>query len=243
MKNYIFLLFTIIALGCTKPRITTEEVIQNLMITPKIIDANGADLINISVTINKDADATKRKIVFETSGGVFSVNELKTITIEAVYEAGTLIARTTIRVSSTPSTIIITAKPENRNPINDFILKDSAHSVTSIPFSIRLEANAFSVSTDYIGEVQLTGILKNDKNKNVSADTKVIFEDYYMNGTAVNGRFRALQTRSDDNSKISAIYSPGPVLPGTNFYVRCTVLNAAGNRTSIKDSVLLTVIP
>lgn len=230
-------------LSCKKQYVESEEVIYGLTLSPDSVDADGSSIISVSANVSKDADASKRKIVFETSSGSFTSNGIKAITLEAVYENGLLVARTTMRSPSSPGSVVVSARPENRNPYNDFIAIDSVQAIASAPTTIKLEPSAFSVSTAFIGEVQITGTLRNAKNRNVSTGNKVLFEDIYLGGATVNGRYRLLQTSSDESSKVSTYYSPGHLPPGTSFYIRCAVLDNAGNKTSIKDSILLTVIP
>lgn len=238
-----FLVLILTLAGCKKIEIDNSEVIESMKISPLEIDADGTSLIDIFVTINKNAEAAKRKLVVESSSGVFPGNNLKNITIEAVYEGGELIARTKLRAPSGPGKVYISARPEIRNAFSDFILKDSITANPSVPASITVSASSFGVQTAYVGEVLITGHLRNGNGKNVSTGYKVQFSDFYVSGGAVGGRFRAIQNASDDNSRVSAYYSPGPVAPGTNIYVWVTVLNATGNPTGIANAVILTVTP
>lgn len=238
----LFLTYLLLLFSCTKQKIITADVVSSLKMSPSTVPADGTSLISVTVFINKDADADKRKLVFETSAGMFS-NNTRTITLEALLENGQLVARTTIKAPSSPGIVVVTVQPEIRSSYNDFIVKDSVTATPSLPASIKVEASTFGVRTDYLGEAQITGTLKNANNNNVSTGVKILYEDYFPGGAPVNGRFRALQVVSDENSKVSTAYSPGHLTPGQNIYVRYTVLDSAGNRTPIKDSVLLTVIP
>ncbi len=243
MRKLIYILSLAGLIACKKQHISTDEVLHTLQLSPNPVDADGSSPINVSIRVNSSADVARRKVILETSAGTFSSTSTKTTTVEALYENGELIARATIKAPISPGFVVVTAKPELRNPYNDFLVKDSVQAIISTPSSISLTPSAFGVQTAYVNEVLITGTLKNLKNRNVSSNTKVIFTDVYANGTPVGGRFRQVQNSSDENSKVSAYYSPGLVTPGTSFYIRATVLDAAGNPTSITDAVLLTVIP
>jgi len=238
MRTLITLIILFALYTCKKIDIDTSDVIPFLELSPKPVQADGTSIINAVVKISKDAEPSKRKIALETTSGVFATNSLKTITVDALFENGELVARTTIRSPITPGQVVVTARPEVRSPYSDFIIKDSVQASPSVAITISLSTSAFGVRTGFLSDVQITGVLKNQNNKNVSSGTNVIFEDIFQNGSPVGGRFRQVQSSSDENSKVSAFYSPGPVIPGTNIYIRATV---AG--TNIKDSVLLTVIP
>jgi hypothetical protein len=241
MRTFIFFI-CLVFFACKKVSIGTEEVINSLVLSPTTVQADGSSVIDVAVKINSNAEASKRKVVLETSSGSFTANNQKTITVDALYENSELVARTTIKAPNSPGNLVVTARPETRTAYNDFIIKDSVQVGPSVPNSISLSASAFSVLTGYQNDVQITGILKNQNGKNVSAGIKVLFEDIYPNGTPVGGRFRQVQNSSNESSTVSAFYAPGYIAPGTNFFVRATVLNSTGGSTAIKDSVLLTVI-
>jgi hypothetical protein len=243
MKKILFIFAVSLVIACKKQTVSTEEVIHSLDLSPAAIDADGSSLVNVSVRINKDAELSKRKVVFETSAGTFTTNNTKTVTIDALYEGGELFAKAVIKGPISPGTIEVTARPENRNPYNDFIIKKSVDAVPSLPASVTVASSAFGVQTGYVSEVLITGTLRNQKNKNVSTGVKVRFDDIYQNGTPVGGRFRQIQSSSDENSKVSAYYSPGLLAPGTDLLVRVTVLDAAGNPTPMNSAVVITVIP
>lgn len=241
MRKTILFIGVISLLSCSKVHIANEEVISSLSLSPASVDADGSSLVDVSVKLNKDADASKRKVVLESSAGVFTTGNLKTITVEALYEAGELVARTKLRAPISPGYIVVTAKPELRNAYNDFILKDSIRALPSLPASVSLSSSSFGVPGGFLGEAQLIGLLKNGNGKNVSSGTKVIFKDVYPGGGPVGGRFRLLQAGSDENSKVSVYYSPGFLAPGTNINLVVTVLDSAGNPTAISDTVTITV--
>lgn len=228
--------------ACKKISINNDQVIESFQVPDEIL-ADGTSQVELVIKINKSADAAKRKLVVETSAGLFTPVNLKTTTIEALFEAGELVARVKLKAPTSAGKIYVSVKPEIRNAYNDFIIRDSLTAIASIPSSIFVSASAFGVQTAFVGEVQITGTLKNGNGGNVSSGYKVQFADFFMNGAPAGGRFRAIQNSSDDNSKVSAFYSPGLVAPGTSLYVMVTLLDAAGNPTGTSNSVILTVTP
>ena len=230
--------------SCEKQNIDASDVISDLSLIPVTIEADGSSMISISVKLNKEAEVSKRKVVFETSSGSFASTNTKTATIEATYEQGLLVARTSIKAPTSPGVMFVTARTEYRSLYNDFIAKGSITIMPSVPVSIKAEPSSFGVRTDFLGEVEISGILKNANGRNVSTGSKVVFEDYFPGqNVSANGRYRLIQVSSDENSRVNVLYSPGHVTPGTPVFVKCTLLDSAGNKTNIKDSVLLTVIP
>lgn len=230
-------------LSCRKVSIETGDVISTMSLSPVTVDADGSSLVDVSVRLNSNSDPSRRKIVLETTAGLFTNVNLKTVTTEALFESGELVARVKLRAPMSPGYMVVTAKPEIRNAYNDFIVKDSVQAKLSIPATISLSASAFGVQGGFLGEIQLTGLLRNGNGKNVSAGARVIFKDVFPGGGAVGGRFRQLQAASDENSKVSVYYSPGFLVPGTNINIVVTVLDSSGNPTAIQDTITITVIP
>lgn len=245
MKTITFFRLAIIVFIASCKKIDNEKIrfIESIKLSPKSVEADNSSLVNMEIRINKDADISKRKLLLETSAGTFLGTGLKTATIDAVFEGGELIGRAKLKAPSSPGTMLVTVKPESRYRYNDFIVVDSVQALPSVVSSISVAASAFGVQTGFVGEVLITGTLKNSNGKNVSSGAKVAFSDFYLNGGPVSGRFRQMQTNSDENSKVTAYYSPGLIPPGTSINVRITVLDASGNPTLISNSVLLTVTP
>lgn len=204
--NKIFIICCILLVSCRKVALSDNEVIQSMKLAPATIDADGTSQAEAIVKINSATDASKRKVIFEASAGTFAATSTKTVTVEAVYEAGELVARAKLKAPMSPGFVTVTAKPETRSAYNDIIIKDSIEAILSSPFSISVSASAFGVQTGYVGEVIVTGTLKNSKGKNVSTGVKVAFTDVYLNGVPVGGRFRQVQNSSDENSKVSVYY-------------------------------------
>lgn len=241
--KYILLAISFLVVSCGKVKVENLKVIESIQLLPSTVEGDGSSQVDLIIKINKSADLSRRKLAVETSSGSFGTSGLKSTTLEAVYENTELIARAKIKAPSAPGFIVITARPEFRNAYHDFIVKDSIPVSPSMPVSITASASAFGVQTGFVGEVLITGTLKNAKGKNVSTGVKVQFADFYQNGMPVGGRFRQTQNSSDESSKVTAYYSPGLIPPGTGIIIRITILDAQGNPTGIFDSVIVTVTP
>lgn len=230
-----------LVLGCKPDTVHPDEVITNLLITDTQPFADGATVIDISTQLPTDADADKRNVVFRTTGGQFLPSNDTTITQKANFEDGKLISRVKFRVPSSTTPITITAFPEVRSNLRNYIVKGVVTPKISSPQSINIIPSSPSVFNGFAGEVQITATLKNG-SRNVTSNTKVLFEDYDLNGVPLKGRYRLKKESSDANSTVSTFYSPGYLAPGTNFYIKCTYLDPDGKKTAIKDSCMITAI-
>lgn len=227
--------------ACKADEITVEDVINELKVSDHKPLADGSTVIDLTVKLNSEADADKRNVVFRASAGGFFPASDTIAAQKANFEGTELIARIKYKVPSSPKTIVFTVQPEIRSKIGDFILKDEIISQVSLPTSLILTPSAVSVATNYAGEIQLTALLKNG-NKNASADCKVVFEDYFVDGAPVNGRYRQKKESTDATSQATTFYSPGNLPPGTSFYIRCTYVDESNNKTSIFNTCLITAI-
>jgi len=242
MRQAYFLLLILSLSSCRKEHIDSIDVISNLSISNKEgLVADGQTLVNITAEIDKRSDLSKRNIVFKTSAGTFTGNNDTVITIKADFLQQKLIGKATLKMPMIPGKIIISAEPEVKVSYGDFNLKDSIEVAPSLPSSIKLEPSSVSVKTGYQSEVQITGTLKNNANKNVSLGTKVKFEDFDENGLSIHGSYRAAQDASDQNSKVSTFYSPGYLPIGTKCSIKCSVLDNSGAVVA-SDVIYLTVI-
>lgn len=237
-------LFLIICLGllysCNK-EVQVNNLLSDFVLSKKQVLADGQTTVTVSVKLSDNSSADRRSVIFSSSSGIFTVSGTKKQTVKAEFENGLIIAKATFRVSMDPGTIKITVQPEFDSPLAEFVLTDSIIVAPSVPSSIKIEPSSFGIGSNFINEVYLSGFLENSSNRYVSKGNKVLFEDVLLSGTPANGRFRNVLNFSNDTSKVSAIYS-ATILPiGTNIKIRATVLDNAGNLTSIKDSVLLTI--
>lgn len=242
MKTICFACFIVFILSCKKQDVSDSDVIYDLILTDHAADADATTSIPVSVKLNHDADADKRKVVLTVTGGSLDAAGNKTITIPAEFSNGDLIARAQWKMPGAPATLYITAKPEAVSAYQDFILKDSVTLRQSVATKIQVTASAFGVPANYTGEVKITGNLKNAKGRNASAGYKVLFEDLYENGSTVKGRFREMQASSNESGTVGALYSPGPVPVGTTIQVIVTLLDELNHKTDVKDTAIVNVI-
>ncbi len=244
MKTYYKIILAFIVLGiysCKRENIIASTVINSLYISNHTPYADGTTIVKISVAIDSIADPTKSSVIFSTNAGTFLSTNDTIITQAATFQSGHLIANVSLRVPMTVGKIIIKAYPAVSSPYFTFLLKDSIMLVRAVPDQIVLTPSALSIASNFGSEVSLTGALS-FQMKNVSTGDKVLFEDYYPGGAKLGGSFRAVKDTSDITSTVSAAYSIGATLPaGTSFFLKCTYLDASGNRTNIKDSTLITV--
>lgn len=227
--------------SCAKEVVPVSEVLSPMQFSSRTIVADGSSTISITVEIGKDADADKRNMRFSTSSGNF-VGGDTTLVKKAEFEGGKLIARVQLKAPMKPGIIKISVKPEASNQFTDYTVSDEIVAVRSEPSQIRVSASSFSVLTAYAGEIRVKGILLNKSDKYVSVGYKVAFEDFFQNGNRVNGRFREVQNISMDSSSVSALYSPGYIPSGSTIYIKATILDSLGVKTSMADSVIINTL-
>ncbi|WP_149242984.1 hypothetical protein [Dyadobacter sp. 32] len=242
-RNWILIVFAAaIAVACEN-KITTDQVIRNLQISPKEgILADGGTKLKVSVQLDDAADVDKRNIVFTASNGEFVNGKDRAITKKAEFEGGQLIAKAEFVVPNTEGKIVFSAKPEVQSRYIDFLVKDSITLAKSEPKFLKLSASSFSVKTGYGSEVVITGKLTSEKNAGVSKNYKVKFEDIAANGQGAKGRFRQQILSSDANSEVSTTYSPTYYPAGSDITIHCFLLNEANEPTQIQDSIKINVI-
>lgn len=241
MKALTYILSLILlCCGCEED-IKIEDVFSNLILIPTEVLADGQSVIDVSVQINNLASADRRNFIFTTTAGTFIGSGTDKITVKAEHEKGLLLAKTKLRVPFSPGEFTVTVQPEYDSPIRDFILFQTVKASASNPASIDLKPSGFGITSNFASQVFLTAFLKNASNKNVSNGVPVLFEDELLNGNPAGGRFRIIQGVTADSSKVSAYYSAPSYPIGTTIKIRSTVLDEKGLKTTIKDSVLVTI--
>lgn len=242
MKRYLYLLTIMcVSLSCDDKVIDTGDVLTNLTISQQEIHADGQSTVEVTVELDKNASSDRRSVVFSTSSGTFLPKDSVKATVKAEFFDGKLIATTKLRAPVRPGTITVTAKPEYDIPSQDFILEGSLTATLSVPAQIRLNPSGFAITANFGSQVALTATLRNSDGKFVSAGYKVVFEDLLGAGGPAGGRFNHLKDVTTDSSVTAASYS-APKLPiGTDIMIKATVLDNAGAKTGITDSVILTI--
>ncbi len=234
---YLFLVAVMLS-GCKKD-VPMSEVMSDFTVDKAQVAANGHSSVTLTVKLNNKASADRRNVIFTTSNGSFGDGSKKTV--KAEYVDGALTAKASFKISTTPGEVTVAVQPEFDSRTQEFRLTKTIQAVPSVTQSLKIEPSGFGLAGNFLSEVHLTAYLKNSEGSFVSAGNKVIFEDILESGAAANGRFRNSKLATSDSSKVSATYG-APTLPlGTNIRIRATLLDAAGNKTTIKDSLTLTL--
>lgn len=243
MKKSLIVFSVIVSLiSCKKETIATDKLINSLLVSPKIVEANGTSIVSVTCQLNSDATSDKREVIFKTTAGQFVENKEQKIVKKAEFENEKLIVKTDILVPMQAGTLTITAEPNLPDIIEDYIATDSVSLIESVPVSIKVSNSSFFVwNNDLKSEVTITGTLFNSSGKKVSMGNNVIGEDYFENNMPVGGRFRETFLSSNSDSKVSTIYTPGNVPVGSNIFIKLTLLDDLGVKTNIRDSVLITI--
>lgn len=241
MKPFVFLALLAIALfGCEKD-VAVEDVLSALTLTPRASEADGQSTVQAQVTLSEKTSSERRNVIFTTNKGVFTTSGKNKETVKAEFVNGILVARASLRVPIQPATLIISVQPEYDSPVRDYLLSDSIKLAPSMPASFTLESSRFGIGTNFSSEVRLVGSLSNLRGGYVSKNNTVQFEDLLLNGTPANGRFGKRSVQSNDTSRVSTFYAANSLPLGTTIKIKGTVLDATGRKTSLADSVLLTV--
>lgn len=236
-KLIILLVFTTFA-GCGK-NIDTDDVIEDLSVTSTTVDANGST-IGVSATINSRASSDKRNVIFTATGGDLTGNTNGKLTVPAVLQNGKLIATATWKAPMKEGDVTITAAAEALSPNGDYSKSVVVSAKAVAASSIHLETSSYGIAANFMNTDTLVASLKNQNNGRVST-TNVVFEDIFHSGASAGGRFRGLQTASDGNSQVKALYSARDLPIGQDILIEVSILDAAGNKTNKRDTVILTI--
>lgn len=244
MKSIIpLILGSLILCSCKKNQeIKVDDVISNLKLSSQTGLADGGTTIIVSVDLSKDADISKRSVIFTISSGNFSNGQNGTITIPADLNNVSITATTTFISPSNPGTIVIRAMP-NIPDSNKYVLTDSINFTNSQPSRISIQTSSYGLRYGFQSEDTIIGTIRNSAGQGASSGMKVLFEDSLLTGTAAGGKYRKANIiASDATSKVSTIYSNGVQPQGTDILIRGTVLDEAGNKTNITNYIIIKTI-
>jgi hypothetical protein len=237
-KTPVVVLFLVLLLSCYKTSVLTSDIFNSFLLSSHRIYADGTTQDTIYVVLNKDADPTKRNILFKASGGKFINGKDSTISVPAQIYNGQLAAKAILIAPLQPQKVKITVQTDQSNIFIDYSLKDSIEVDSSLPVSIGLIPSSFGLKANFGSEVKITGILKNASGNYVSLNTKVKFTDTLIStGMSGVGSFRATQDMSDSISTVSTNYSIPNLPVGSTIKITATVVG-----TSISDSIIITTI-
>ncbi|WP_299221881.1 hypothetical protein [uncultured Aquimarina sp.] len=230
MKKILTLVIVTIFFGCT-----TEVDFGDLAFITKSRDfviADGTDTVTFVVTFNNEANIDQISAKATVMNGSFTDNDDDELTIEPVRDiTGKIESIVEVRGTTSAANTIV------RFNINEYTTKFELSPQLSIPSNISLNASAFSVLNNFDGEITLTGSLSNEIGRKVSSGNKVKFEDFFADGSPVNGQYRAQSLSSGADSKVSTVYSPGEIDENQTITLRVTVLDDNGEETNISDSI------
>jgi len=242
--KYIFsaLIVIITLLSCEEDEIVDINEIITIEASPNNVLADGSTKIELIGYPNNDASSGKRNIVFTTKKGVFIENGMKTITKEATRLNGRLQSRVELLAPSTLGDFEITGEVDVQDLKGFYVAKKEIIVNPSNVAKIVMKVDSFSVPNNFRGEINIMASLLNEKNGGVTEGVQVLFEDLKNDlTTPVNGAYRNLMLTSGSNSTVSATYSPGLITAGQFIYIKGTVLDSNGAKTTIKDSVKIYV--
>lgn len=229
------LLLCMIVLGCKKT-IETHDIIRDVQVNSTDIMADGSTVVTITAILNEDLN--KRSIMFETDNGSFVDSPAgNSINVTATKLNDVLTAVAKLKAPSSSGTINIRVQPNILDAEGKYVVKKTINVSSSEPAKIVLAANSFSVYNNFDGEIELTGTLTNSKGNGVSKGRKVVIEDYDNNFNRISGVFRNQNLTTKTDSKVSVTYSPGQLVPNQYINLVASVLNEAGNKTAISDTV------
>jgi hypothetical protein len=240
MRKLLIVTMSLVLTCCVKD-VKPKDVLKKLELSSHTLDADGASTVNISVTLSGKSSDNRRNIVITNTGGELIGGKDGKLTVPAIYSEGHLVAQATLKAPMDPGKIIITAATETLSPNEDFSIKDSIDAIKVLPAAIKLQPSSFGISSNFQSEDTLIASIKSDKNRNASKGVKVLFEDFVSPAVSASGRYRNSQTTSNSLSQVTTYYSIPSYPLGTNIGIRATVLDDNGNKTNIKDSIVLTV--
>lgn len=231
MKKLNTILILISAFACTTETVRFNDL-ATIRINKNTIVANGFDTATFILEFNNNnSNIDLVKANAEIVNGKFADSESKELTIKPIKDPDGII-RANVDVVST--TVADTLKVIFN--INEFKTISKLATTKSIPASINLKASAFSVANSFDSEIKITGTVLNSDGKKVSNGYKVVVNDSYQNGNAVNGLLRETSLTTN-NGQISFIYSPGSVNPEQFINMSVIVLNEEGLLTEITNQI------
>lgn len=199
------------------------------------IKADGFDTAIFIVTFNTESDIKLINAQAQIVNGRFVDSDSNELKIQPIKDPdGIIVAR--IGVIST--TIVDSLKVIFN--VNEFKTISKLSSIKSVPATIDLQASAFSVANSFDSEIEVTGTISNSEGKKASDGYRVIINDTFENGMAVNGLFRETSLVTN-NGQVSFIYSPGPVNPDQFINLTVTILDEGGSTIGVANQIKIYV--
>ena len=222
--------------SCSQEEIGFEDLVEHVFF-PRAVEfmADGQSKINVELRFVEGAELADIKAIAKVNK-LFSVHEGKeeieelSITPEIGLN-GRIKAVFTIVSTTRPGDFLVELE------VNQYRRFYRLKSFESLPNGVSLTKSTNSVEAGYLGEVTIEGIIANDEGAKASQGVRAVVNDFLEDGSPANGVFRALQLTSNGESKISMIYSPGPILNDQFVTIEVTLVDAQGNSMGIQNNI------
>ena len=223
--------------------LTPGDMIQSLTFSETYGLLADGRTISVEAIIHPDAREDFREVLFTSSGGAFSDAVNGDLIIKAIKDKGVLKANAKFQAPMIEGLITINAEIVIPDERGNYVVSKELLFGKSIPSSISLESEAFSVYNNFDGNIDIKGVLKNLEGNGVDHETKVELKDYFSDNTPVNGRFKNDILLINSMSEISTSYSPGYIQPDQTIKVVALVLDESGSYVpGVTDTLLIEVI-
>jgi hypothetical protein len=239
MKSFCYcaILFLLLV-NCRKSKVETSDVLKNYSISSRSVVADGSSTITLIVELGNNSDADKRNVLFTASSGSFIGGKDSTVSIKAIFIDNVLTAKAYFVAPLQPGKINLSIQPD-LNTYSNIRITDVIEATKSVPEKIKLNVNSFAVRYGFLSEDTLTVKLSNDSGGKVSTGAKIMFDDTFLDNSAVHGRFRQTSATSNSSSQASSIYSPGfQVQVGMSVWVKAYL----ADNPAVRDSFMINVI-
>lgn len=224
--------------SCSKQNVEFKDLISDIQFIPeKQLIANGQDAVLVRVFFNKESvieningTVTVSNAIIQESGS----NELK---LSPTRDLADPALKDEVIVEFFVKSTTLHADHRLNFNVNMFENNSTViPSIRSVPSSVSLSINSFSIEQNYGSEVTLSATVLNSEGKKVSNGAKARFRDVFEDGTPVNGRFREERLSSNNESVVSAIYSLGLVEINQEITIIVELLDDEENLLGISDS-------
>ncbi|NQZ43603.1 MAG: hypothetical protein HRT65_04780 [Flavobacteriaceae bacterium] len=208
-KTYSILLVALLLFSCSKEEVRFDDLVEQVFF-PRAVEfmADGKSKIRIDIRFVEGTEVSSIKAVAKVnrSFAVHEGSDKEELTLEPeVATNGRILTGFTIVSTTRPGEFQIELE------VNQYRRFYNLESIASPPSALSLSKSSNSVQAGYLGEVTIEGFITNAEGAKASQGVKAEVSDVLENGDPANGIFRALQLTSNGESKISLVYSPGPV--------------------------------
>lgn len=227
MKYYILVILCLILTACEQ-EVSFSDLSEPLELSKDTLTANGSDAFEGFVRFNRNADISKLIAKVKAVNLTLSGSENGELKLTPVRKPNG-----NIEASFTGTSTTLHTPGKISLNINEFEEDYDIYINSSIVSSINTLVSAPSLLPNFSEELTVTGKLVNENGKKVSNGVSVLFEDLLLNGNSANGNFRAINSNSNSESEVSAIYSAGNIEADQFVLLKITVLDESGTITSI----------